>query len=100
MFFDNEDVYKSASTTESTLKKKNVIICYHNYREAVAVRLAWIDKEVVDTNLADLITKMLFQIRRESLLDKFTQWFILEVVLYERLGSGFLPKKGFITSSL
>ena len=79
---------------DSALKEKNVSIFYHQCREAVASWVARIAKEGTATNLADLFTKMLVQTRRETLLDKFTYWFIREVVLFEWQGSGFLPKKG------
>ena len=72
MFCDNEAVYKHMLTPESTLKNKNVIICYHKRREAVASGVAQISKEGTATNLADLFTKMLVQIRGENLLEKFT----------------------------
>ena len=72
MFCDNETVYKNASTPESTLKKKNISICYHKFREAVAAGVARIAKEGTANNLVDMFTKMWVQIRRETLLDKFT----------------------------
>ena len=71
MCCDNEAVYKNASTPELTLKNKNVIICYHNVRKAVAKGLSRISKEGTSTSLDDLFTKMLVHIRRENLLDKF-----------------------------
>ena len=72
MFCDNEAVYKNASTPESTLKNMNVSICYREYREAVAAGVSHISKEGKATNLDDMFTKMLVQIRLEPLLDKFT----------------------------
>ena len=72
MFCDNEAVYKNASILESTLKKKNVSICYHNCREAVTGGLARIAKEGTATNLADLFSNIMVQIRGETLVDKFT----------------------------
>ena len=44
MFCDNEAVYKNASTPESTLKRKNVSICYHKYKEAVTYGVSRISK--------------------------------------------------------
>ena len=70
-FCENEAVYKNASTPESTLNKKNVIIFYHKCREAVDARVDQIFKEGTDTNLDDLFTKILVQIRPEALLDHF-----------------------------
>ena len=57
IFCDNKAVYKNTSLPESTLKKKH------------PVRVA---KEGTQTNLSDLFTKLLPQVRREELLDKFT----------------------------
>ena len=42
LFCGNEYLYKNVSNTDSTLKNKNIIICYHNYRKAVAVVVAQI----------------------------------------------------------
>ena len=72
MFCNNEAVYKNASTPELILKKKNVSICYHKFKEAVSNGVNRIAKEGKATNLADLFTKMLVQTRRKNLLDKFT----------------------------
>ena len=72
MFCNNEAVYKNASTPELILKKKNVSICYHKFKEAVSNGVNRIAKEGKATNLADLFTKMLVQTRRKNLLDNFT----------------------------
>ena len=53
-----------------------------------------IAKEGTATNLAGLFTKMLVYIRRETFLDMFMYRFICKVVLFERGGSDFLPRKG------
>jgi hypothetical protein len=58
-FCDNESVVKSSVRPESTLKKKHNAIAYHRVREAQAadiIRVAW---EPTDSNLADLLTKVL-----------------------------------------
>jgi hypothetical protein len=55
----NEAVVKSKTAPESTLKKKHNAINYHRVREAVAggtIRIAWED---TNTNLSDLLTKLL-----------------------------------------
>ena len=62
--------------------------------------MSHLSKEGTATNLDELFTKMFVHIRHETLLEKFKYQFILEVVLSKRRGSGFLPKKGFTTSSL
>ena len=72
MFCNNESVYKNMLTPGSTLKEKNIRICYHKCREAVADGVAGISKEGMSTNLADLFTEMLVHIKCETLLDKFT----------------------------
>jgi hypothetical protein len=72
LFCDNEVVYKNTSLPESTLKKKHHSIAYHRCREAVAAEMVRVAKEGTKTNLSDLFTRLLPQIRREELLDKFT----------------------------
>ena len=72
MFCNNEAVYKNASTPELILKKKNVSICYHKFKEAVSVGVDCIAKEGKATNLADVFANMLVQTRRKNLLDNFT----------------------------
>jgi hypothetical protein len=69
---DNEVVYKNTSLPESTLKTKYLSIAYHRCREAVAAGTVRVAKEGTKTNLADLFTKILPQVRREELMDKFT----------------------------
>ena len=71
IFCDNEAVTKNCSDPTSMLKKKHHLIAYHRNREAVAVGTCRITKEDTDTNLSDLFTKLLSQIRREDLLNKF-----------------------------
>ena len=100
MFYDNEDVYKNKSTPEPTLKKWSVIIFHHKCTEAVSAGVSRTAKEGTATNLADLFTKMLAQIRRETMLENFTYWFIWDVVLSDRRESGFITKKEFTTSFL
>jgi hypothetical protein len=73
IFCDNDAVCnKNTTLPESTLKKKHHSIAYHRCREAVAAGTVRIAKEDTKTNLADLFTKLLPQIRRDGLLDKFT----------------------------
>ena len=72
IFCDKIAVYKYTSLPESTLKKKHHAIAYRRCREAVAAETVHVAKEVTKTNLSDLFTKLLPQVRREELLDKFT----------------------------
>jgi hypothetical protein len=73
VFCNNDAVCKNTMLPDSTLKKKHHSIAYHRCREAVAAGTVRITKdEDTKTNLSDLFTKILPQIRREDLLDKFT----------------------------
>ena len=72
MFCDNKAVYKNTSMPESTLRKKHYSIAYHHYREAVAAGTIHIAKQGTKKNLADLFTKVLTQVRRAFLLERFT----------------------------
>jgi hypothetical protein len=65
---DNQGVVKNTSIPESTLTKKHNAINYHIIREAVAMGIIRVGKEDTETNLADLLTKILSQPRREKLL--------------------------------
>jgi hypothetical protein len=63
VFCDNESVVKNSSIPESILKKKHNAIAYHHVREsAVAgiVRIGYIHRS---TNLADMFTKPLPQLK-------------------------------------
>ena len=70
IFCDNESVFKSSTFPESVLKKKHNSIAYHRTREAQAagtVRIAW---EPGDTNLADVLTKILAGPRLRQLIQR------------------------------
>ena len=47
-------------------------IAYHRCREAVAAEAVRVAKEGTRTNMSDLFTKLLPQVRRDELLEKFT----------------------------
>ena len=72
VFCNNEAVFKNTSIPDSTLKKKHTSICYHRAREAVAADTMQVAKEGTATNLANLFTMPLTDLRRTSLLDRFT----------------------------
>lgn len=58
---------KNSTRPESTLKKKHNAVAYHRVREAQAadiIRIAW---EMGDTNLADILTKLLPEPRLHEL---------------------------------
>jgi hypothetical protein len=65
---DNQGVVKNTSIPESTLMKKHNAINYHIIREAAAMGMLRVGKEDTETNLADLLTKMLNRPRRLKLL--------------------------------
>ena len=71
VFCDNKAVFKNTSIPDFTLKKKHTSICYHREREAVAACTMQVAKEGTVTNLADLFTKPLTDLRRAFLLDRF-----------------------------
>jgi len=67
VFCDNESVFKNSTFPESTLKKKHCAIAYHRTREAQAagiIRIAW---ESGETNLADILTKLMARPRLHEL---------------------------------
>jgi hypothetical protein len=68
---DNLGVVKNTSIPESTLTKKHNLINYHIIREAAAMGMLRVGKEDTETNLADVLTKVLSQPRREKLLGAF-----------------------------
>ena len=68
VFCDNQGVVKNASLPESTLSKKHNAINYHVVREAAAAGILRFGKEDGETNLADLLTKILPVPRRKLLL--------------------------------
>jgi hypothetical protein len=68
---DNLGVVKNTSIPESTLTKKHNSINYHIVREAAAMGMLRVGKEDTETNLADVLTKILSQPRREKLLGAF-----------------------------
>ena len=71
IFCDNKDVYKNASTPESTLRKKQHIIDDHYFREAVAGGMCRLAKGYIATNLADFLTNTLPSNKKVTLIDYF-----------------------------
>ena len=68
VYCDNQGVVKNTSLPNSTLSKKHNAINYHTVREAVAAGIMRVTKEPTETNLADLLTKVLSKQRRNLLL--------------------------------
>ena len=56
---DNQGVVKNTSLLQSTLGKKHNAVNYHVLREAAAAGILRVGKEDTETNLADLLTKIL-----------------------------------------
>jgi hypothetical protein len=67
VFCDNRGVVKNTSLPESTLTKKHNAINYHAVREAVAADILRVGKEDGQTNLADLLMKVLTSDKRREL---------------------------------
>jgi hypothetical protein len=59
VFCDNRGVVRNASIPESTLMEKHNAIYYHAIREAAAAGTLRVGKEDGETNIADLLTKVL-----------------------------------------
>ena len=59
VFCDNESFVKNSTTPESTLKKRHNAIAYHCAREAQAANIIHVAWESGDTQIADLLTKLM-----------------------------------------
>jgi hypothetical protein len=64
VFCDNCGVVKNVSVLESTLMKKHNAMNYHAMREAVVAGILRVGKEDGETNLADLLTKVIMSKKR------------------------------------
>jgi hypothetical protein len=56
---DNESVVKNVTRPEKPCKKKHNSVAYHKAREAIAAGIIRVAKEPGETNLADILTKLL-----------------------------------------
>jgi hypothetical protein len=70
VYCDNEAVTKNTIYPRSTLKKKHNSIAYHHACKAVAAGTIRVTKEDGNTNLADVLTKLLPQVTKEFLCDQ------------------------------
>ena len=68
LFCDNRSVVTNTSRPESRLNKKHNAICFHRVREAAAAGMIRVGKEDTESNLADLLTKVLDTARRFNLM--------------------------------
>ena len=59
VFCDNESAVQNTTWSESPLRKKANAICYHNAWESIAAGWIQIAKEPEETNVADLLTKLM-----------------------------------------
>jgi len=59
MFCDNESVAKNTTRPKSPLKKKSNSICYHKARESIASGWVRLTKDLGDTNVSDVLTKLM-----------------------------------------
>ena len=64
----NQGVVKNTSLPQSTMGKKYNSVNYHVVCEAAAAGISRVGKEDTETNLADLLTKLLGWQRRHQLL--------------------------------
>ena len=64
---NNQGVVKNTSSTQLTLCKKHNAVNYHVVRESAAAGILHVRKEDTETNLADLLTKILDWKRRHQL---------------------------------
>jgi hypothetical protein len=66
-----EAVTKNSIFPESTLKKKHNSIAYHHTQEAVTAGTIQVTKKDGKTNLADVLTKLLPQVTKDFLCNRF-----------------------------
>ena len=70
VFCDNDSVVKNSSRPKSTLKKKHNAITYHRVREAQAAQIIRVAHKPGQTNLADLLTKLLASPHMKGLIKR------------------------------
>ena len=70
VFCDNVSVIQNSSNPESTLKKKHNAIAYHRIREAITAGTIRLAEEDGQTNLADILTKLLPGPRLKTLMSR------------------------------
>ena len=65
---DNKSLVYNTSDPASTLKKKSNSIAYHFVREKAAAGILEVEHESTDTNLADILTKILIGEKRDTMV--------------------------------
>ena len=68
IFCDNKSVVVNTSYPNSVLKKKHCAVAHGKVRSAIASGVALIYYEKSESNIADLLTKVLPYIKREGLI--------------------------------
>ena len=76
VFCDNESVVKSRPFPGSSLKKKRCVVAYHKVREAVAAGKLLIYYKSSNSNLADLLTKVLSHMKRKGFVQSIYRNYI------------------------
>ena len=69
IYEDNMSVIHNTQRPESTLKKKNNSICYHAFREAVAMDECLNTHIQTKYNLSDMMTKVLYGSKNRRLVE-------------------------------
>ena len=68
VFCDNQGVVKNTSIPDSTLSKKHNAANDHTVCEAAAFRIFRIGKKDTETNLSDVMTKVISKGRKDNLI--------------------------------
>ena len=68
VFCGNQGVVKNTSIPDSTLLKKHKAVNYHSVCEAAACGIVCIGKEDIDTNLSDVLMKVLTKGQKDNLI--------------------------------
>ena len=74
VFCDNESVVKCTSNIEAKLKKKHTSVSYCKIKCAIAAEIIVLYYEKSETNLADLLTKVLSKEMRKKLIQCILNW--------------------------
>ena len=68
IFYDNDDVARTAMRVETTLKRPLLLIAFHKTREVVACGIMLVFFERSGSNLSDLFTKVLASIDHKRII--------------------------------
>jgi len=73
MFCDNESIVKNTTRSECPLKNKLNSICYHKAHKSIARGWVRLTKELGNTNVSDILTKLMSGPRLRTLV-KMCMW--------------------------